>query len=127
MAVGAGHRGGEHIADSLRSAGTRLRATITSPDSQCLPTMRTGFRAIGFGRPAAGTPRTRCRRGWARVVAHASVDGDVGAYARDLLDGAHGVEGHGRPGNDRPPGLRGDSGGDAGVAACRVTAIGPLA
>ena len=61
------------------------------------------------------------------VVAHAAVDGDVRAHARDRLDRADGVDGDGGSGDDGSTGLDVDRRADPGRGAGVEHDLGPLA
>ncbi len=61
-----------------------------------------------------------------RVVAHPAIHRDIGANARDVLDGAHRVEGDRRLRHDRPPRLGGDDGVEPGTHCRFVYRLAPL-
>ena len=76
-----------------------------SPDSQCMPA--TVASVSGGVAGAVGDDRLVARAVEHRpqVVRHAAVDGDVGAHARDLLDGADRVGGDPGVADQRAAGL----------------------
>ena len=93
-----------------RSAGSETSGATRSPLSQCFPTTVT----MWAGAVAApGDQRHRVARAVERradVVAHAAVDADIGAQARQVLDGAHLVDGDGAGTGDGPARLDGEVG-----------------
>jgi hypothetical protein len=61
-----------------------------------------------------------------RIVAHTSIDGDVRADVRQVLDGADGVEGDGGSSGDRPSGLDPDRRGDSSGSGSGLDDLRPL-
>src|SRR3954470_1559154 len=103
VAVGAGGGGDEDVADGglgqHRVADDHVaRLAVHAGDRHQRLGRRRG--AVGDQRFVVGAVEHR-----PQVVRHAAVDGDVGAHARDLLDGADAVGGEARVGDQRAPGL----------------------
>ena len=95
--------------------------TSTSPDSQYFPAMVTVSVGCVVGAVGDGGDVARAVERGADVVAHAAVDGDVGADAGHILDGADGVDRDTGWAGERAPGFDGQLGlGEAvGRAAVR--------
>ena len=114
--VGAGDRGGDEVADGqvLRHAGVRHHdvprfAVLAHHPGQLGPG---GVGPPGQERLVAAAVEDR-----AGVVAHPPVHRHVGADARQLLDGAHPVEGEAGGGHDRASGFGRQAGAGVGPGA----------
>ena len=99
------------------SSGSRALNSRTSPDSQCLPTMRAAHRAVGVDGARQERLVAAAVEHRPGVVAHAAVDGDVRAHTGDRLDRADRVDRDGGSGDDGPAGLDADRRADAERAA----------